>query len=183
MKKLIFILLILMVPVLAAGQSGLFHTSITVTLDSSDTAVVWQPFASNRYSYPLSEILVDPSDAGGFLGNLTAYFYVDSVKAVKPTLDSLAWGIVRTDHVGIPIGDTLWHVANADVFLSGSLSYDVTFNAWRLRNRASPAANNATWIDLRGEFEDWLGIKHIFILRDAAISDSLELELHTNQMR
>lgn len=184
MKKLVFVLLILTIPVLGFGQSGIFHKSITVTLDNgTDSAYVWQAFVSNRYLTDLSSTLVEPSDEGGFLGNMTAYIYMDSVKATQPTLDSLAWGFLRTDHEGVPIGDTLWYVANADVFQSGSLSYTRTYNAWRIHNRTSPAANNAMWIDLRGEFEDWLGIKHLFFLSDAAVDDSLEVNLHTNQMR
>lgn len=185
MKKLIFLLmLIVAIPLLGFSQSGIFHKAITVTLAGSDTAEVWQAFLSNRWTTDLSSTLVDPSDEGGFLGNFTAYIYIDSVKATAPTADSLAWGIVRTDHDGIAIGDTLWHVANADVFLSGSLSYARTYNAFRIHNRVVGfAANNATWIDLRGEFEDWLGVKHIFMLHDYAVACSLEVTLHTNQMR
>jgi len=184
MKKLILALLILTIPVLAFGQFTLLHKTITVTLDNgTDSANVWQAFSSARYSFDHSTSVIDPPDVGGFVGNITAYIYVDSVKATKPTLDSLAWGMLRTDHTGTPIGDTLWVVANADVFQSATLSYTRTYNAWRLRNRASPGANHATWIDLRGEFEDWLGIKHLFYLADTGVDDSLQVNLHTNQLR
>lgn len=184
MKKIIFILFVVMVPFLAFGQSGLFHKTITVTLDNgTDSAYVWQAFLSNRWTTDLSATLVDPSDEGGFLGNLMAYIYIDSVKATEPTLDSLAWGILRTDHDGVPIGDTLWVDDNATTTLSASLTYTRTFNVWRVRNRGTSNIDDAIWIDLRGEFEDWLGIKHLFFIYDYGVDDSLQVHLHTNQMR
>jgi hypothetical protein len=130
MKKLIFVLLILFIPALAFGQFTLSHKTITVTLDNgSDTAVVWQALSSARYSQDMSTSVIDPPDVGGFVGNMLAYIYIDSVKAQTPTLDSLAIGMLRTDHNGVPFGDTLFWVVNATTTTASTLSSTNTFNA------------------------------------------------------
>lgn len=190
MKKLIFVLLILLIPVLASGQFTLLHKTITVTLDNgSDTAYVWQSLSSSRYSADHSTSVIDPPDIGGFVGNMLAYITIDTVKATKPTLDSLAIGMLRTDHNGVPFGDTLFWVAGSAVTDPFTLSATNTFNTWRVNNRAAAdppiVADLAKtmWADLRGEFEDVLGIKWVIIIHDYGVDDSLQVNLHTNQMR
>lgn len=183
MKKTIFIILLIMaIPLLAFGQSGIHHRGIaTGLLEGSDTVTVWEPFMSTRYETPLSLTQVDPSDMGGFLGNLTSYIYVDSVGVTASAFDSLLWMIQRTDHLGDPIGEASY-VTFGTSGESGSLGTTAVWNAFTPSNRFTTDVE-LMWIDLRGEFEDWLGIKHTFVKRDFGVGDSTRVNYHSNQMR
>jgi hypothetical protein len=179
MKKFIFALLILAIPFIGVAQNNSFHKTITVTTDavSKDTATVWQEFSSTRYSKDLSATQIDPSDDFGFMGNLTAYIYVDSVAAVQPTADSLMWKIERIDAVGTPIGNPVYvNLTN------NSATTTATWNSFTPSNRSATDIETM-WVDLRGEFEDWPGIKHSFIYWDTGVSATLSIKLHTFQMR
>lgn len=169
MKKLILATLFCALAIYFLFAQEIRHRTITVTLDNgNDTAYVWEPF----YDIALSATKKSSSDRIKFL-DMTAYIYIDSVKATQPTLDSLLWAIIRTDQDGNELGDTLFaRLSNNDVVSSE------TWNSWTLSNRSSINMENM-WLDLRGEFENIAGIKHIFILRDYGVDDSLQVKYHS----
>ncbi len=180
MKKLFYLIYFLLAfPLLGFAQNNSFHKSITGTLAavSKDTFEVWQEFSGLRYARDLSATQIDPSDDFGFMGNLTAYIYVDTIATVKPTADSLMWKIERTDHDGNTIGNPVY----VDLSTNSATSV-ATWNSFTPSNRFTTDIETM-WVDLRGEFEDWQGLKHSFIIWDTGVAATFSIEFHTNQMR
>lgn len=171
--------LIVAVPFLGFAQNNGFHKTITGTTSAvdKDTVEIWQEFSSTRYARDLSTSQIDPSDDFGFMGNLTCYIYVDTVAAVLPTADSLMWKIERTDHEGAPIGSPVY--VN---FTTHFATATATWNSFTPSNR-STTDTEQMWVDLRGEFEDWQGVKHSLIIWDTGVAATFSIEFHSNQLR
>jgi len=177
MKKIIVLIAAVLLAFSAYGQtSSTVHLEKTVELTGTDTAYVWEPFCTQKSIFQLSTTKVIPSSQVSYV-DMTAYIYVDSVAAVQPSADSLLWGIVRIDQDGNDIGDMVYvRFADHDVVSTP------TWNSFIPSNRSATDEENM-WVDLRGEFENWLGLKHIFVVREAGHSTVLDIKLNVNQVR
>ena len=181
-KRIILLIGLFLIPFLGYSQEKTQHRTLNGSISTAgkDTVIIFQEFSGSRFNRALSAVSFSPSDDFGFT-DCTAWIYIDSVATVKPTADSLQWKIERIDDEGQVIGEALY-VNFQSSGASATLTTAVKWNTFTPSNRLS-TDKEIMWVDLRGEFENWAGIKHSIIDWDNGVSRTLTIKFHVNQVR